>query len=125
MMLDPRMPRHADCVLRDLLDRHALERPDAVFAVFRDGSRWSYGELLKRVRRAAAGLQRAGIAQGEHVLCWLPNGADAILTWFAVNYIGAVFAPINTGYRGELLAHAVRTVRHVGYQLTGQSGGTA
>ncbi|MEJ5988439.1 AMP-binding protein [Ramlibacter sp. PS3R-8] len=109
MALDPRMPPRDECVLRDLLDRHARERPDAVFAVFRDGRRWTYRELHAKVRAATAGLQRAGVAQGERVLCWLPNGAEAILAWFAINYAGAVFAPLNTSYRGELLAHAVRT----------------
>jgi hypothetical protein len=38
---------------------------------------------------------------------WLPNGQAAIESYFAINYLGAVFVPINTGYRGDLLAHVI------------------
>ena len=107
--MDPRIPPPHSCVLRNLLDRHAQERPDAVFAVFADGSRWTYSSLQLRVRRAAAGLQGLGIGQGEHVLCWLPNGPQAIVLWFALNYIGAVYVPLNTSFRGQVLSHAIRT----------------
>ena len=107
--MDPRIPPPQLCVLRSLLDRHAQERPDAVFAVFADGSRWTYASLHQRVRCAAAGLQGLGLEQGEHVLCWLPNGPQAIVLWFALNYIGAVYVPLNTSFRGQVLGHAIRT----------------
>lgn len=107
MTLDRCMPAADQCVLRDLLDRHARERPEAVFAVFGDGSRWTYAQLHARVRRAAAGLQKLGVRQDDRVLCWLPNGGEAIVLWFAVNYAGAVYVPLNTAYRGSLLGRAV------------------
>ena len=103
------IPAADQCVLRLLLDRHALERPQAVFAVFADGTQWTYAQLHGRVRQAAAGLQQQGVRQGEHVLCWLPNGPETVVLWFALNYIGAVYVPLNTGFRGEILGHAVRT----------------
>ena len=31
--------------------------------------------------------------QGEHVLVWLPNGPECLVTWFAINYLGAVYVP--------------------------------
>src|SRR5262249_36754273 len=37
----------------------------------------------------------------------LPNGPDAIRVWFGLNYLGAVYVPINLAYRGGLLAHVV------------------
>jgi crotonobetaine/carnitine-CoA ligase len=43
------------------------------------------------------------------VLCWLPNGADAVRTLFAANYLGAVAIPVNTAYRGRLLEHVLKT----------------
>src|SRR5690606_28073964 len=30
-----------------------------------------------------------------------------LLTWFGINYLGAVYVPINTAYRGGVLAHAI------------------
>ena len=105
--LDPRMPGRDRCVVRNLLDHYADTTPDAVFAVFPDGSKWTYAETRAIVRRTAAGLQSLGVEQGDHVFCWLPNGADCLRVWFAANYIGAVYVPANLAYRGSLLEHVV------------------
>jgi len=105
---DPRIPAPDVCVLRHVLDRHARERPDAVFVRFEDGGEWTYAELHRRVRRTAAALQAAaGVAQGDHVVVWLPNGAEALRVFLALGYLGAVYVPINTAYRGPLLAHVL------------------
>ena len=104
---DPRIPDRSTCVLRYLVDRWADERGDQVFVVFESGEEWSYAELKRRVVAKAAGLRAAGVAQGDHVAFWLPNGPDALLLYFAINYLGAVFVPFNTAYRGNLLEHVV------------------
>ena len=106
---DPRVPGPEVCVLRNVLERHARERPAQIYVRFEDGSAWSYADLLRRVRQAAALFQELGVGQGEHVLAWLPNGPEALLAFYGLNYIGAVFVPINTAYRGPLLAHVVKT----------------
>ncbi len=95
------------CVLRYALERHAREKPEAVYAAFEDGSRWSYAETLERVRALAAGLQARGVGQGDRVLVMLPNGPFGLLSLFAINYLGAVAVPVNPAYRGGLLEHAV------------------
>ena len=95
------------CVLRYALERHAAERGEAVYAAFDDGSRWSFAETLARTRRLAAGLQGLGVGQGDRVLILLPNGPLGLLSLLAVNYLGAVAVPVNTAYRGALLAHAI------------------
>jgi crotonobetaine/carnitine-CoA ligase len=104
---DPRLPSSDTCVLRYVLDRQARERPSQTFVCFEDGSEWSYADLLARVRRTAAALQELGVAQGEHVVVWLPNGPEALRVFMALGYMGAVYVPINTGYRGPLLAHVL------------------
>src|SRR4051794_9064815 len=101
------LPAAIDCVLRDLLDRRAANQPDDVFAVFADGSTWTHAELHREVVSTAAGLQAVGVRQDDRVICWLPNGADALRFWFAINYIGAVYVPINTAYRGSVLGHVL------------------
>jgi crotonobetaine/carnitine-CoA ligase len=107
---DPRIPSPEDCVLRPLLDRRARETPDKVFVQFADtGATWTYGELHRHVCETAAALQALGVRQDETVLTWLPNGPDALRIWFAINYIGAVYVPLNLAYRGQILEHAVRT----------------
>jgi carnitine-CoA ligase len=104
---DRRIPPPEACVTRHVLDRHAGERPDSVFAVFEDGTAWTYVGLRARVRRTAAALQAAGAAQGDKVVVWLPNGPESLRVFLALGYIGAVYVPINTAYRGALLAHVL------------------
>jgi crotonobetaine/carnitine-CoA ligase len=95
-------------VLRNLVDRHARERGESVFALFSTGDQWSYARLRGNVRKVAASLQALGVKQDDFVLSWLPNGPHAIAVWFALNYIGAVYVPVNTSYRGRLLAHVIQ-----------------
>ncbi len=93
--LDPAVPARSDCVLKAMLDTRAARHPERRFALFEDGSTWTYGECLAEVRAAAAGLQRLGVRQGDRVVAWLPTGRPLVLTWFATNYLGAVFVPLN------------------------------
>jgi crotonobetaine/carnitine-CoA ligase len=105
---DPRILPPEVCVLRYVLDHNASTSPDKVFVRFDDGHEWTYAQTLATVRRAAAALQRMGITQGDHVLTWLPNSPDALRIWFAINYIGAVYVPMNIAWRGQVLENALR-----------------
>lgn len=96
-----------NCVLRYVLDRHADNQPGRTFALFADDSSWTWGETRQIVRRFAAGFTALGVSQGDHVLSWLPNGPHAIAVWFALNYLGAVYVPVNISYRGGVLAHVI------------------
>jgi carnitine-CoA ligase len=104
---DRRIPPSGECVLSDVLDRRAQETPDKVFVVFEDGESWTYAQLRDHVRRTALGLQKIGVRQGDIVLSWLPTGRECLKVWFAINYLGAVYAPINLAYRGRILEHVV------------------
>src|ERR1700677_2136791 len=104
----PSVPAPEVCVLRPLLDRRATETPDKVFAKFPDGTFWTYRTMRDITMKTAAALQALGVRQGDHVLSWLPNGGDALRVWFGLNYIGAVYVPINLAYKGSLLQHVVR-----------------
>lgn len=107
MTADPRVPDRSVCVLRYLIDRMAAERGDQVYAVFEDGGSWTFAELRHRTAEIAAGLQKLGVAQGDHVAVWLPHGREALLSFYAINYLGAVFVPFNTAYRGAILEHVL------------------
>ena len=104
---DPALPAREDCVLKPLLETRAARHPERRLALFEDGSSWTWGEGLAEVRAAAAGLQRLGVRKGDRVLAWLPTGKPMVLTWFAANYLGAVFVPLNPAYRGAVLEHVV------------------
>ena len=94
-------------MLRYLLDRLAAATPDKIFCVFEDGTEWSYARTRAEVIETAIALQTLGVRQGDHVLSWLPNGADALRVFLGSNYLGAVYVPINTAYKGRLLEHVV------------------
>lgn len=99
------LPPPEDCVLKDLLEKQAGRFPDREFVRFWRGETWTYAETLDRVRRRAAALRRAGVGQGDHVLCWMGNGPDLLTAWFAINLLGAVYVPLNTAARGRPLEH--------------------
>ena len=105
---DARIPAADECVLRPALERFAASQPDKVFARFADASVWTYAQTLEITQRTAAGLQALGVRQGDTVHSWLPNGPDALRVWFGLNYLGAVYVPINLSYRGRMLENAVR-----------------
>ena len=105
---DPRIPNRDECVLRHLLDRHAAEQPDKTHVIFEDGEEWSFADIRRRVIAKAVGLQKLGVKRCERVAVWLPNGREGLLAFYAINYLGAVFVPFNTAYRGNLLAHVLK-----------------
>jgi crotonobetaine/carnitine-CoA ligase len=103
----PGIPAREQCVLRGLLDVGAERHPQRLIAMFEDGSTWSWGECRAQIRAMAAALQRMGVRRGDRVAAWLPAGALMVRTWFAVNYLGAIFVPLNTAYRGRILEHVI------------------
>jgi crotonobetaine/carnitine-CoA ligase len=105
-------PTRAAAVLGDVLERHAGERPAQTFAIFEDGRELAYGELATLTWTIARALrERLGIREREAVAAWLPNGEEALLAWFAANAAGCLYAPLNTAYRGTLLAHSLNITK--------------
>lgn len=96
------------CVTRNLIDYNARQYPDLLMLKF-GGSKVNFTcrELRDHVISHAAGLQRLGVQQGDYVLSWLPNGPMAVTLFLALNYIGAIYVPINTAYKGGLLEHVL------------------
>ena len=104
---DPRIPAREDCVLRYVLERRAQAHPERDFIRRGDGSAIGYEAFRAAVERTAAGLAALGVKQDDTVTVWLPNGVDMIRVWFAINWLGATYVPVNTAYRGNLLAHVI------------------
>ena len=94
-------------VLGPALRPRAHETPDREFIRFPHGTAWSFAETLAEAERCAAGLHRLGVAPGDRVLVWLPNGPDILRVWFGANLLGAVYVPVNTAYRGRLLEYVI------------------
>ena len=108
MVFDPRMPSLAECVLPYQLEHWAKKRADQVAVIFYGGETWTWAHTLQMTRRTAAGLRALGVGKGDHVLSWQPNNKEALLTWFGLNYLGAVYVPINVALRGKVLQHVIQ-----------------
>ena len=89
-------PPHEQSVLRYALERHALERPDAVYAAFEDEPDWTFRCTLDKVRSTANGLAALNVGRGDTVLLMLGNGGFALRVMFALHYLGAIAVPVNT-----------------------------
>lgn len=102
------IPAPERCVIPHMLARRVAIDPAEVFAVFDDGTEWTTRETQDRALSVAAGLRSLNVERGEAVISWLPNGPDALRTWFGINQLGAVYVPVNTNYRGRVLEHVLR-----------------
>ena len=80
--------------LAALLRQTARRFPDRLALAWGEQS-WSWSELDARVRGAAAGLSRLGVAPGERVLVHARNSNAMFETMWACWMIGAVWVPTN------------------------------
>jgi crotonobetaine/carnitine-CoA ligase len=91
-----------------LLDAAAADAGDRIaLNFFETGRIIAYGELRHRVDRLASSLHRLGVRKGTRVAVMLPNAPEFPITWLALSRLGAVMAPVNTGYTGRELDYLV------------------
>lgn len=93
--------------LGDILDRFADVFPDKEAVV--DGKvRLTGQEVREGADRFAAGLLRLGIEKGECVLLQLPNWAEYVIAYFAMQKIGVVPVILISGYKQLEVSHIAR-----------------
>ncbi|MFJ2370183.1 long-chain-fatty-acid--CoA ligase [Microbacterium sp. NPDC087665] len=69
------------------------------------GATTSYADLADQVRRAAEGLRRLGVAQGDRVALVLPNCPQHVVAFYAVLRLGAIVVEHNPLYTPRELRH--------------------
>ncbi len=98
--------------LTQLLDRTAARIPNApaLVCVKKDGSETttSFGELQRLILCAASGFEKKGLKKGDCVAIIHRNGAEFVITYFALLRIGAIAVPIN---------YMVQKPEELGYML--------
>ena len=99
-----RMGWWTDETFGDLMDRAADLHPQKE-ALVDDKNRLTYGELRDRVDRLAAVLIGLGIKPGDCVLLQLPNWAEWVYSYFALQKIGAIVVLLITGHRQQEIHH--------------------
>src|SRR5580704_5920588 len=99
-------------VLPELLRERARDLADKPFLSFaKNDASATYGEIDERSDRMAAGLAAIGITRGDRVMVMMGNRIEFVVTWFALNKLGALHAPINTDYRGDFLEHLINAAQ--------------
>lgn len=90
------------------VDRHARTRPNAPALVWEgdDGAvrRMTYADLSAEVARAAGALRALGVRPGEAVGLCLPMLPETVVLFLACAKIGAVVAPLFSGYGASAIA---------------------
>lgn len=89
---------------------HAAHRPDRVALVDDDGP-LTYRELWDEVLAAAQGLADHGVAAGDVVAVWLPNGRAWIRSFLGISLLGATTLCVNTGFGSHEVAVLARRAR--------------
>jgi len=87
-----------DDTLPKWLARNAGRRGDAP-AVVQGETTLSWKALHEKVVRAAEGLRKRGVGQGDVVAVQLPNVPEFIVAYLATSRLGAVFCTLHMPYR--------------------------
>jgi 2,3-dihydroxybenzoate-AMP ligase/mycobactin salicyl-AMP ligase len=88
----------------DILYRTADVFPNKE-ALVDDRVRLTYSELRHNVDRLATGLMNLGIEKGDTVLLQLPNWAEYVYSYFALQRIGCIPVVLISGYRQLEVSH--------------------
>ncbi|MCJ1334727.1 hypothetical protein MMC10_011440 [Thelotrema lepadinum] len=70
----------------------------------------TYTSFFGHIQALARGFISRGVAPGDRVLVMMRNSIEMIETWFATNWIGAVWVPINCEMRSETLKSMMKLV---------------
>jgi acyl-coenzyme A synthetase/AMP-(fatty) acid ligase len=87
--------------LWELLDKRVEATPDAVMAVDENGRSLTFAEYRAEAERAAAGLARLGISEGDVVSWQLPTWLESLTLVAALSRLGAIQNPMLPIYRAR------------------------
>lgn len=100
--------------LGDMLDKAADSYPRKE-ALVDDRVRLSYSELRDRVDRLAVGFIELGIEKGDTVLLQLPNWAEFVYSYFALQRIGGIPVLLISGYKELEVSHLCQLTEAKGW----------
>jgi len=78
-----------------LVDRSAVERPQAPALLLDDAAPVTWERLAERIGRLAAAIAARGVKAGDRVALLAPNGPAFLETMMAAARIGAIIVPLN------------------------------
>uniref|UniRef100_A0A0K8W2N9 Medium-chain acyl-CoA ligase ACSF2, mitochondrial n=1 Tax=Bactrocera latifrons TaxID=174628 RepID=A0A0K8W2N9_BACLA len=94
------------------LERAAAEYGSAESIVScHEQKRYTFRSLIEDVDRAAAGLLKLGLQQGDHVGIWAPNNMHWYLTMLGAARAGLVSVGINPAFQGPEVEYCLKKVK--------------
>lgn len=81
----------------NLLARNARKYPMSE-AVVCQGRRVTYRDLDEQVTRLSHALLEQGVWQGDKVIIFMPNVVEFVVSYFAIQRIGAIVVPVNAKF---------------------------
>ena len=90
--------------LPELLEGRLSADPDGPFLDC-CGIMYTAAAIEHAASRAAAGLAALGVGRGVTVATILENSPASVISWFAIERLGAVYVPVNTALKGSFLHH--------------------
>ncbi|ARK29959.1 ATP-dependent acyl-CoA ligase [Halalkalibacter krulwichiae] len=94
----------------EIVEHRAKLRPYDRFIRFLDDE-LTYGEYHQQGNQVANAALSLGLRKGDSCAVMLPNSREFLITWLGLARIGAIEVPINTGFRGDLLAYILNQAR--------------
>ncbi|WP_428940184.1 AMP-binding protein [Fontivita pretiosa] len=90
----PRSLIYPTTTLGRMLDQTAERFGDTTAIIYNDRT-WTYAELRAEANRLAGGLSRLGVRRNDRVILALPNCPEYVISFFAIQKLGAVV--VNAG----------------------------
>ncbi|WP_216830774.1 class I adenylate-forming enzyme family protein [Alkalihalobacterium elongatum] len=88
----------------------SVERSRNRVAVIDSNRKLTYDELNGKVDRLAASLQKLGLGKQDRVMALLKNRVEAVILFWAVQKLGAIFTPINFRLSHEDIMYCIQDV---------------
>lgn len=92
--------------VHEMLERSAKAKPHAPYLDFL-GRRFTYGEAMDLVNRAAKGFQKLGVGKGIKVGLFLPNCPQYVIAYYAILKAGGTVVNFSPLYSADELAAQV------------------
>src|SRR5690606_144007 len=73
-----------------------------------DGLSFTFQEISGLSDNVGHALSVCGVRPGDRVASLLNSRVEVVATWFGTSKAGAIWVPINTGFKAEFLAHPLR-----------------
>jgi len=85
----PKTLSYPECTIYELFERSVNEYPnEEAYEYF--GKKVTYADFNEKIKRCAKSLQKIGVTGQDTVTILMPNTPEAIIMFYACNYLGAV-----------------------------------